>query len=68
MAADYDKDQVVLFKARLREIINKVPDRVKSGSVQTTRDWLEKRAAAEKMLKRPGVTATQLMGIINSLQ
>lgn len=57
-----------MYKEKLRALINKVPDRVRNGSINTTRDWLEKRATAEKMLNRPGVTATQLLGMINQLQ
>jgi hypothetical protein len=64
----YEAEQVQLQRDRLKALINKVPDRVAMGSIQSTRKWLETRERAEKLLKNPRATATQLMGMISQLQ
>jgi hypothetical protein len=64
----YEKEQAEIQRARLREVMNKVPDSVTNGSVQATREWLRIRAQAEKLVKNPRATATQLMGMVSQLQ
>ena len=64
----YEKEQVDIQRQRLREVMDKVPSKVASGSVQATREWLRIRAQAEKLVKNPRATATQLMGLISQLQ
>lgn len=64
----YEQEQTERQRERLREIINKVPDKVANGSIQATREWLRIRAQAEKLLKNPRATATQLMGMVSQLQ
>jgi len=63
-----DKMQRELFRKRLEEQINKVPLHVQHGSVQTTREWMRRRDAAVKLLKKPGVTVAQLMAAISSIE
>lgn len=64
----YEKEQAEIQRERLRSVINKVPDSVANGSIQATREWLRIRAQAEKLLKNPRATATQLMGMVSQLQ
>ena len=63
-----DKLQKELFRKRLEEQINKVPEHVQNGSVQTTREWMKRREAAVKVLKKPGSTVAQLMAAISSIE
>jgi hypothetical protein len=56
------------LRQRLREAINKVPERINSGSVQETRNWMRNRGAAEKMLKKSNATVAQLMSAIESVK
>jgi hypothetical protein len=68
MQMSYEKEQADIQRARLREVMNKVPDKIASGSIQATREWLRLRAQAEKLVKNPRATATQLLGMIGQLQ
>ena len=63
-----DKLQKELFRQKLAEQINKVPLHVQHGSIQTTREWMKRRDAAAKVLKKPGSTVSQLMAAIASIQ
>lgn len=63
-----DKTQKELFRKKLGEQINKVPLRVQHGSIQTTREWVKKRDAAAKLLKKPGATVPQLMAALASIE
>lgn len=63
-----DKLQKELFRRKLEEQINKVPLRVQHGSIQVTREWVKRRDAAAKMLKKPGATVAQLMAAIASIE
>jgi hypothetical protein len=63
-----DKMQKELFRKKLEEQINKVPPRVRDGSIQATRDWVRQRDYASKLLKKPGATVTQLMTALDSIQ
>lgn len=63
-----DKLQKELFRKKLEERINKVPERVQNGSVQATREWMKKRDAALKILKKPGSTVPQLMAALSSIE
>lgn len=60
--------QKELFRKKLEEQINKVPLRVRNGSIQATRDWVRQRDYASKLLKKPGATVTQLMTALDSIQ
>lgn len=60
--------QKELFRKKLEEQINKVPERVQHGSIQVTREWVKKRDAALKILKKPGSTVPQLMAALASIQ
>lgn len=64
----YHEEQLERARASLKEILNKVPDRVRNGGVQETRAWLEMRQEAEKMLTRRGVGAAEMLGMISRLQ
>lgn len=63
-----DKTQKDLFRKKLEAVINKVPPRIQSGSIQATRDWMRNRDQAVKLLKKPGATVTQLMSAIQMLE
>lgn len=63
-----DKLQKELFRKKLEERINKVPDRVRNGSIQATREWMRRRDEAVKLVKKPGVTVTQLISAISNLE
>ena len=63
-----DKLQRELFRKKLEERINKVPERIANGSIQDTREWMRKRDAALKILKKPGSTVPQLLAAISSIE
>lgn len=63
-----EKLQKELFRKKLEERINKVPERIANGSIQATREWVKRRDAALKVLKKPGSTVTQLMAAIASIE
>lgn len=63
-----EKEQIEHFKAKLKQAMNKVPDRIANGSVQDTRAWLQKRKQAEKVLNKRGVTVTELMSATATLE
>lgn len=56
------------LRQRLRQAINKVPERINSGSVQAVRSWMQSRNNAEKVLKKSNATVTQLMSAIESVK
>lgn len=56
------------LKEELMRLCNKPPESVVNGSIQLTRQWLSARQAALKVLKKPGVTAAELLAAINSLK
>lgn len=63
-----DKQQRELFRKKLESVINKVPDRIRDGSIQATREWVKRRDEAAKLLKKPGATVSQLMSAITNLE
>jgi hypothetical protein len=63
-----EKDQLERLKERLEEHINKVPERVANGSIQDTREWLEIREEAKKMLRKSNLNAGQILSMISRLQ
>ena len=63
-----DKQQKELFRKKLEGVINKVPERVRNGSIQATREWVKRRDEAAKLLKKPGATVSQLMSAITNLE
>lgn len=63
-----DPQTLALLRKQLGEQINKVPESVRNGSIQTTRSWVAQRNEAQKLLKKPNATATQLMSAINSIK
>lgn len=63
-----DEELKESLRQRLREAINKVPERINSGSVQVVRDWVRKRNDAEKVLKKSNATIAQLMSAIESVK
>lgn len=56
------------LKDQLMRACNTVPERVRNGSIQTTRQWLDARQAAVKLVKKPGVTAHELLGALNTVK
>jgi hypothetical protein len=56
------------LRSQLSAAINKVPERINSGSVQDTRDWIRKRNDAAKILKKTNATVPQLMSAIESVK
>ena len=63
-----EKLQRELFRKKLEERMNKVPERIQNGSIQATREWVKRRADAAKLLKKPGATVAQLISAISSLE
>lgn len=63
-----NQHQREIFRTKLEDRINKVPDRIKNGSVQATREWIKRRDEAQKLLKKPSATLSQLMSAITSLE
>jgi hypothetical protein len=63
-----DKEVIETYRRRLQERMNKVPERVNNGGIETTRNWMEARKRAEKLLKRRDATATQLISSISALE
>ena len=64
----FDKDQLERIKEQLEQQINKVPVRVRSGSIQVTREWMRDRDEAVKMLRKTNVGAPALLAMISRLQ
>lgn len=64
----YAEEQLQRARAGLKEILNKVPQRVISGGVMETRAWMQMRQDAEKLLKKRGVSAAELMGMTDRLK
>lgn len=64
----YEQDQAERIRDRLRKAINAVPARVVNGSIQDTRDWLEVRKEAEKMLNKRSASVPQLLAMISRLE
>jgi len=56
------------LRRQLREAMNKVPERINSGSIQETRAWLRTRSDAEKVLKKSNATVAQLMSALSSVK
>lgn len=63
-----EREQREHFKRQLTEAMNKVPLRVQHGSVQQTRDWMRTRAEADRLVKKPGATAAEMIAMISRLQ
>jgi len=63
-----DKNTREIYRQRLQEQIDKVPERVRNGSIQVTRDWMRQRERAMKVLKKSGSTVTELMTALQSIQ
>ena len=63
-----DKMQKELFRKKLEERINKVPERVRNGSIQVTREWMKRRDEAVKLVRKPGATVAQFMSAISNLE
>lgn len=63
-----DEELKESLRQQLREAINKVPERINSGSVQAVRAWMRMRNEAEKVLKRSNATIAQLMSAIESVK
>lgn len=57
-----------MLREELRIAVNKVPERVRNGSIQTTRDWVERRNKAVKVLNKPNSTETELRSALSSIQ
>lgn len=64
----YEKDTIDLYRKRLEEAINRVPERVRNGSIQQTRSWMGVRKEATKVLNKRNATLSELMSAISSLQ
>lgn len=63
-----DKEQLEHFRQKLRDRMNRVPEKVSNGSVQMTRSWMANRTRAEKLVKKTNVTIAELMAAISSLE
>ncbi len=63
-----DKEQLEHFRQKLRDRMNRVPEKVSSGTVQMTRSWMANRARAEKLVKKTNVAVAELMAAIASLE
>lgn len=67
MSVADDQRTVDLLRQRLQRAINRVPDRIQSGSIQATRDWMARREEAAKLLKKGG-TATELLSALSQIE
>jgi len=63
-----DQNTREIYRKRLEEKINKVPERIRNGSIQDTRHWMKQRDAAIKIMKKPNVTVTQLMTALQMIE
>lgn len=63
-----EKQTKEIYRQRIAEQINKVPIRVQHGSIQVTREWMKRRDAAAKLMKKPGATLSQLMAALQSIE
>lgn len=63
-----EKDQLERLKEQLQAQINRVPPRVANGSIQETRDWLQMRDEAKKMLGKSNINAGQILSMIDRLK
>lgn len=64
----YAEEQLERARAGLKAVLNKVPQRVINAGVMETRAWVQLRQEAEKLLKKRGVTAPELMGMTDRLK
>jgi len=62
------QDEIERLLERLKETVNRVPDRVRNGGVMETRSWIRERDEAAKLLKKRNVTATEVLSALNRLQ
>jgi hypothetical protein len=71
MDLDVEMDEQELkqsLRSQLSAAINKVPERINSGAVQETRNWMRTRNDAAKVLKKSNATVAQLMSAIESVK
>ena len=64
----YEQEQAQRLRDELSQRMNKVPDRVKNGSVQAVREWVGRREEAAKLLKKRGATVTEYISAISRLE
>lgn len=64
----YDDQQVQRLRRELQDKLNKVPDHVRNGSVQTVKNWMRVRDESSKTLKKRNATSAELMGAISRLE
>lgn len=64
----YAEEQLERARAQLKEVLNKVPERVINAGVMETRAWIQMRQEAEKLLKKRGAGSAELLGMINRLK
>lgn len=64
----YAEEQLERARAQLKEVLNKVPQRVIEAGVMETRAWVQMRQDAEKLLKKRGVSVAELMGMTDRLK
>lgn len=64
----YEQQQIQRLRQELQAKLNKVPDRVRNGSVQAVQNWMRLREESAKTFKKKGVTAAELMGAISRLE
>lgn len=64
----YEQQQIQRLRQELQVRLNKVPDQVRNGSVQTVQNWMRLREESAKTLKKKNVTAAELMGAISRLE
>lgn len=62
-----DPRTIEALRQRLQRAVNRVPERVQNGSVQATREWMDRREEAVRLLKK-NPTATQLLSMLGSLE
>lgn len=63
-----DKNTREIYRRRLQEAVNRVPERIRNGSIQATREWMRRRDAAAKLANKPGATLTDLMSALQSIE
>lgn len=53
---------------KLSKLVNKVPESVKSGSVQATRNWMEHQSKGRKVLAKKTSSRQDLQSAISQLE
>lgn len=62
-----DQKEIDRLRASLESSLQRAPSWIAGASVQAVRDWKKRHAAAKKIAAKKTVTATELVGAIQSV-